>query len=83
MVFFNGHLQGVPVLVILESDVRPLLQQNLKDVAVAVLGRQVESSRLVIVSCVNIGAVAWCSKRLLTIVLHPLESYCSCAHYSL
>ncbi len=59
LIFFDGNLQGVPVLVVLEGDVCAPVQEELQDGGESLLGRQVEGGRLVVVRRVHVRAVAF------------------------
>ncbi len=57
LVLLNGHLQGVPVLVVLGRDVRAPVQEELQDGGEPVLGGQVQRRCLVVVRHVHVCAV--------------------------
>jgi len=59
LIFFDGNLQGVPVLVVLERDVSAPVQEELQDGGESLLGRQVKGGRLVVVRRVHVCAVAF------------------------
>ncbi len=76
LILFDGNLQGVPVLVVLERDVCAPVQEELQDGGESLLGRQVEGGRLVVVRRVHVCTVAFqqitFTNALVSVILHSV-----------